>query len=204
MTKIKNGFDKLTDAELRISASTIVTACTNSPYFSGIQADVLEVAQVSNAYSLALAEASTGSKIAIATKNVKREELIAALRSLRDLVTAIAKGDNLILTSSGFPKAKERSGKPPLSKPPLPRVAPGINTGQILVTGVSDRSAVAVVYMMTPDPLNDDSTWTTNFATTRKFTFTRLESGKRYWFKQALIGVRKQYVESDAVSYIAQ
>jgi hypothetical protein len=204
MAKIKNGFDKQTDAELQVSSQAIVTACTNNPYFSAIQATVLEVADTAKAYRDALPEACTGMKIAIANKNVKREALIVALRSLRDAVSAVAKGKEAILISSAYPLAKERASRPPLSRPPVPAVAPGLNAGEIRVTGISHKSAVAVVYMVTPDPLTNDSAWTTNFATTRKFTFTKLESGKRYWFKQALIGIRKQYVESDAVSYISQ
>jgi hypothetical protein len=204
MAKIKNGFDKLADAALYVSSKAIVTACTHNPYFSEIQATVLEVAEVASAYWEALQEARTGLKEAIAIKNIKREALIRELRLLRDSVSAVAKGNEAILVSSKYPLAKERASRPPLSRPPLPAVAPGINAGEIRVTGISHKSAVAVVYMITPDPLTNDSAWTTSFATTRKFTFTRLESGKRYWFKQALIGVRKQYAESDAVSYIAQ
>ena len=37
----------------------------------------------------------------------------------------------------------------------------------------------------------------------RRFVFDDRESGKRYWFKQGLIGINQQYVESDPVSYVA-
>jgi hypothetical protein len=58
--------------------------------------------------------------------------------------------------------------------------------------------------MVTPDPITNSSSWSTKAAASRKYTFNNLESGKKYWFKQSLIGVNKQYVESDAVSYVSQ
>jgi hypothetical protein len=58
--------------------------------------------------------------------------------------------------------------------------------------------------MVTPDPVTANSEWASYGNTRRRYTYNNLESGKRYWFKQAQIGVRSQYVESDAISFVTQ
>jgi hypothetical protein len=204
MAKIKNGFDRLTEAQLLVEATSIVTKCTGNPYFTALQPAVQAVDAACNAYSTSLNAARGGDRNAIAVKDARKKDLIALLRKLGDFIGATAGGDQVILVSSGYPLVKEREPLPPLGKPNPPFVSTGLNAGHILLEGKSGRSVKAVIHMVTPDPVTDSSTWSSTVTTSRKHTFSNLESGKRYWFKQCMIGTNQQYVESDAVSYVSQ
>jgi hypothetical protein len=203
MTKIKNGFDRMSEAKLLFEAITIGTQCTGNAYFVSIQAMVALLVTATTAFQNALDAAQSGDKNAIADKDVKKAELVSILRKLGDTISGIAGGNYQVLVSSGFPLVKEREPSQPLTKPNPPVVKAGFNAGEIMTIGEREKSAKAVIHMITADPAQENS-WKRNFTTGRRYTFTNLESGKRYWFKQAVIGVNKQYIESDAVSYIAQ
>ena len=204
MAKTKNGYDKMTEANLLVKATSIVSHCTGNTFFTDIQTTVTAVGAARTAYGTALDTAKTGDKTAIVTKDAKKLELIMLLRKLGDQVSAIAGGDLVILTSSGIPMAKDREPSPPLTKPNPPLLSAGYNLGEVTSEGSSGKGISATIHMRTPDPLTADSIWISVVTTNRKHTFTNLESGKRSWYKQALVGVKDQYVESDPVSYIAQ
>ncbi|MDB5193143.1 MAG: hypothetical protein JWQ96_2706 [Segetibacter sp.] len=194
----------MTEANLLVKATSIVTHCTGNNYFTDIQTTVTAVGAARTAYGSALDAAKTGDKTSIAIKDAKKLELIVWLRKLVDQVSAIASGDLVILKSSDIPLAKDREPSPLLTKPNPPILSAGFNLGEVTSEGASGKGIKATMHMITPDPLTSESVWRSVVTTSRKHTFTNLESGKRSWYKQALVGVKDQYVESDPVSYIAQ
>ncbi len=204
MAKLKNGFDKLTEAQLLVEATSIVTKCTGNSFFADLQTTVTAAGTQAAAYSTALNAAVDGNKNAIAVKDSQKAYLILLLRQLGDFVSATAAGDRVILVSSGFPLVKDREPAPPLTKPNPPLLTPGLNAGEIVAEGENYKGARAIIHAMTMDPVTDNSTWTTKVTTNRTYSFTNLESGKRYWFKQSLVGTKDQCIESDAVSYVSQ
>jgi hypothetical protein len=173
-------------------------------YFADLQPTVLIVGAATTAYGNALDAAKSGDKTAIAMKEAKRNDLIALLRKLGDLVSAEAGGDRVKLISSGIPLAKGREPLPLLTKPNPPVLSAGLNAGEVVAEGEFEKAAKAIMHMVTADPITSSSSWKSIVTTSRKYTFTSLESGKKYWFKQCVVGSKEQYVESDPVSYIAQ
>ena len=146
----------------------------------------------------------TGAKNDIANKDVKKDQVITLLRSLGNMVAGIAKGDRQVLVSSGFPLVKDREPALPITKPAPPVLSTGINPGEVFSVGQADAAVVARVHLFAAEPITNDTKWDSTITTNRKFTYANLESGKKYWFKQGVVGKRDQYVESDAVSYVAQ
>jgi hypothetical protein len=203
MDDLTNGFNRLSEGELLMAATAIVDAMTANSNFPTLAATVTLVATATTEYGTALSEAANRDRVAIATKNAKKAALITLLRHLGDLVEGVANGDVVKLTSSGYTLAKQPANSEPLTKPNPPVLRSG-NPGQVLSTGVAVRQAKSVLHMITPDPLTPASEWNSTVSTSRRHTYNNLESGKRYWFKQGIVGVRSQYMESDAVSYIAQ
>lgn len=104
MNKIKNGFDRMSEAVLLVEATSIVIKCTGNTYFTAEQAVVTQLDAAAEAYGEALDLASSGDRLAIATKDARKTVLINLLRKLGDLVSAVAGGNRMILVSSGYPR----------------------------------------------------------------------------------------------------
>ena len=152
----------------------------------------------------ALSAAQEGGKTNVATKNARKQELIDLLIQLGNYVMLTANGDEVMLTSSGFPLTKERQPLPPLVQPEIVKLENGINSGELNVIITSVPGARTYVYQYTQDPLTDNSNWASNNSTLVKFSFNNLEAGKKYWCRVAAYGRNEQVVYSNAVSRIVQ
>jgi hypothetical protein len=123
-------------------------------------------------------------------------------------VSAIAKGDEGILSSSGFPYTKPKQASPAMVKPEPPKVGLGINNGEIECKTSTQTGMKSVNYYITADSAaitkEGVSGWDITSYNKIKYTFSNLTPGQRYYIKVGLVGVRGQEVISDAVSYIAQ
>ena len=64
--------------------------------------------------------------------------------------------------------------------------------------------ARSYVYQGTQEHLNETSDWVNYMGTQRRFLFSGLESGKRYWIRVAAIGIEGQTVYSDPLSRLVQ
>jgi hypothetical protein len=66
------------------------------------------------------------------------------------------------------------------------------------------KGAKGYTPQFTSDPLTASSEWTQVMTTTSKYTFTNLNSAKKYWVRVAAVGPYNQVVYSDAISRVVQ
>ena len=204
MTKINLGFGKYTEANLLVVANAIHTAMNGNAYFPTPTPTMVDFQTAITDYSNALSAAKEGGKTNVATKNQKKEELILVLVALANYVTYTAAGDEVITTSSGFTLAKQREPLPPLGKPEILKVDDGMNMGDLRVVIAGLKGAKTYVYQYTKDPLTDANEWAGQNSTLTKFSFSELESGKKYWCRVVAYGNNEQIVYSDPVARIVQ
>jgi hypothetical protein len=204
MKKLNLSFGKYSDANLLVKAQAIYAAMLANTEFPNPQPTMPVFKTAVDSFEAALSAALEGGRTNVATKNARRDELIRLLITLGNYVTLTADGDDVMLTSSGFPIAREREPLPPLENPQIISLEGGSNAGEIKVTIGAIKGARTYVYQYTKDPLNDANEWTGQNSTLTKFSFSNLESGKKYWCRVAAYGTNEQVVYSQPMARIAQ
>jgi hypothetical protein len=134
---------------------------------------------------------------------VARETLGSLLLQLSNSVMTTANGDKAMLISSNFDLAKEGSNTP-IDKPASIELMDGKNAGELVVKVPAVKGAKGYTPQFTSDPLTASSEWTQVMTTTSKYTFTNLNSAKKYWVRVAAVGPYNQVVYSDAISRVVQ
>jgi hypothetical protein len=204
MTKINLGFGKYTEANLLVTAQAIQAAMTNNNNFPTPTPTLAAVQTAIFDYANALSAAKEGGKTNVAIKNQKKEDLILVLIALANYVAFTANGDEVMLTSSGFPLTKQKEPLPPLGKPEILKLEDGVNPGDLSITIAGQKGAKTFLYQHTQDPLTAASVWTGQNSTLTKFSFSDLESGKKHWCRVVAYGTNQQVVYSDPVARIVQ
>jgi hypothetical protein len=204
LLRISNSFERLPDANLQVTASSIVDAITNNPAFPNPMPDLPTVTAALDGFATALTKAQDGAHSDIATKNQKRTELINVLHRLGDYVVFAAGGDEVKAASSGFSFAKERANHATLEKPESLVLSDGDNPGELHLSFRRVKDASSYVYQITPDPLTETSDWQSHNGTVAQANFSKLERGKRYWCRVGAIGINEQTIYSEAVCRIVQ
>lgn len=113
-------------------------------------------------------------------------------------------GDRALAVSSGFSIAKSPSPAPAITKAENQKLTDGLNAGELMLTFKKVQGARSYMYQSCPDPFTPESTWSNNMGTLRKFKFSGLQSGKRYWCRVAAVASGGQTVYSDPLSRIVQ
>ena len=132
-----------------------------------------------DAFEVAVQEALDGGKIAIATRNAARVELLSLVRQLAAFVQGHCADDLVNLLSSGFETIKAPSPIGPLSPP---------QNARLLLTGMSgelslrfDKVANAANYSY-QSATDDIGPWTEDLiASSTRVTLDGLTPGKNYW-----------------------
>jgi hypothetical protein len=205
MKKINLGFSRYTDAALLVLAQAILAALTGNTFFPTPTPALAAVQTALNDYMAALSASQEGGRTNVATKNARKKDLVDLLIQLGNYVMLTANGDDVMLTSSGFPLTRERQPLPPLEQPEILKIENGINSGELNITIASVFGARTYVYQYAKDPLSDNNDWVSNNSTLVKFSFNNLETGKKYWCRVAAYGRNEQAVYSNpALSKIVQ
>jgi hypothetical protein len=208
MNKTTNGFNRLSWAEFRKQLGVIVDSTTGNPYFPALQSQVAALSASADKYYVLDTKAEKRDKDVILARNTGRIEITNVLHELGLDVTAVAKGDVTVLSSSGFPYTKPAQKTLPLQKPAPPKVSSGINNGDIACKTTPQKGTKAVNYYITSDAAalaaGADVNWDVTSWNSTRYTFSNLTPGQRYYIKVGLIGVRGQEAISDTVSYIPQ
>lgn len=204
LMRIKNGFDKQSDANLVVRTQNIIAAITGNPNFTTPDPSLATIQTALDAFADGLDKAQTGDRVDIAVKNQKRAELIDLLHLLGAYVLYTSKQDSAVAASSGFEVAKEPQPGPDITKPANLQVDNGTNAGELNITFNTVAGSRSYLYQYTPDPVTDASQWQTFTGTIRKCTFQNLQSGTRYWCRVAAIGPNGQIAYSDTVPRIVQ
>jgi hypothetical protein len=96
------GFKKLPQAELKMFARTVQIKMTNNLHFISLAPDVAILKTANDELSIAVANADDGNKEDTIIKNNSFKIVTDLLDDLAMKVNEIAKGDELIIYSSGF------------------------------------------------------------------------------------------------------
>ena len=150
----------------------------------------------------ALAKAKTGNKEWMAIKNNKKAIAIALLEELADYVLAISKGDKALIFSSGFEAAIESNGSEKTSIEILEVILSA--PGQATLRAKNQKNAVAYVHQYTTEIPGPNTLWHSAGCTKGDYTFTGLETDKRYWFRVVAIGTNGKRSYSPVVSKVIQ
>ncbi len=208
MKRVTNGFAKLSLPEFSQTLTIIISSMTGNPHFTSLQTDVQAMTAEADIYFALAVKAAKRDKDVILARDASRARVIDLLHDLGMQVTAVAKSNAEILSSSGFPYSRHPQNSPAMVKPETPRVSLGVNNGEIECKTSTQSGMKSVNYYITSDStlLASDSinAWNVTSYNKTKFTFNNLVPGQRYYIKVGLVGVRGQEVISDAASYIAQ
>jgi|SRR5579875_2975917 len=202
MKKIKFNLRKMSDGNLEVITQAIIKAMTDSPFFPGAPQELTDAAAATIAFSKALAISKMGGKNEQADKKVKRKDLIVAFFALFNYVSLTANGNEQVLTASGFDLTKDRMPSPPLGDVRIISVS-NSGSNEITVAIKPIPNVRLYEFRFTPDPITENSEWVRQPTTLSKWTFKNLESGKRYWFMVAAMGVNEQVKESEPFQKMA-
>jgi hypothetical protein len=149
-------------------------------------------------FEVALMNAKSRDKEWVAIKNNKKVRILAFLEEVADYVLATCKGDRALILSSGFDVADEQTGsaKPSVEALEVELGAPG----EAIMRAKNPKGAVAYVHQYATEPPGPNTVWHSEGSTTGNYTFTGLDSDKRYWFRVAAIGRKGQKAYSPVVS----
>lgn len=201
--RMKNGFNRLGDADLCVKAGAILTSLTDNPHFPAPYPSLTEVADTLTAYSTAVQKAADKGLQQIAEKNQLKGVLISQLHNLSNYVLHCAAGNAAVAITSGFTIGRPRQLRPPLTVPENLVLTNGISRGELLLKLKRVANVQGYLYEITPHPSTTESEWERNLSTVSKFLFTGLVSGKEYCCRVAAIGIKEQVVYSEVVSRIA-
>ena len=199
--RITNGFEALSDANLVIRTNQIVADLTaNFSSAPGLAA----LTSSKTLFETAVTSAKEGGKYEVAIKNQRRSELIEQLHLMGNYVLYTCAGDRVMAISSGFSIAKAPTPAPPVTQAQNQKLDNGINSGELDYSFEKVPGAKSYVYQATPDPITNNSVWSNEMGTKRRFVFSGLESGKRYWVRVAAVGSNGSPAYSDPVSRVVQ
>jgi hypothetical protein len=208
MIRAKNGFPKLSFAEFSKKLNEITSSMNGNQNFTSLQAQVNTLITEGEAYQALATKAASRDKDAIIARDASREKVTDLLHTISYGVTAIANNNVAILSSSGFSYMQPSKPTAPMTKPAVPKLRSGVNSGEITCKTSAQAGMKSVNYYITTDAaaLTDagTNTWDVTTYNATKYTFTALTPGQRYYIRVGLVGVRGQEVLSDAIPYIAQ
>ncbi len=202
---ITNGFDRLSPAKLLLKARIIVGEVgVNTTYFPAPDPSLAEITAAIEEFERAVQAAENRDRVAISYRNEQRDVLVNLLRKLGNYVNLQADGNRTIALSSGFDVAKDPSPLPSIILVETPQLSPGVNAGQIEARNKAVAGAKAYQYFIHTDVFVPVNQWQLYPSTRSRYSFTGLESGKRYYVKVGVVGVNNQLVYSEASSFITQ
>jgi hypothetical protein len=184
--RVSLAFARKIDTDLIAFTRNVVTLTTGNDHYQTPSPALTVITTAVNALETAVHDALDGGKIAIATRNAARAEMLSLLRQLASYVTGNCNADLVVLLGSGFDAVKAPS---PVGVLPAPENL------RLSITGISgelflrfDRVYSAANYSVqvatSPDgPWQDQA-----LSTSTRVTLTSLTPGKVYWARAAANG----------------
>lgn len=121
------------DNTLITFARNVLALIYNLPDLPEVPVPAQTLSTAIDAFAEAKAAQPNGGKAATATKNDRRDELIAPLKILANFVQVAGNNNLALLLSTGFEAVSQNRAQYPLAKPVIERMTPGM-TGTMLVT----------------------------------------------------------------------
>jgi hypothetical protein len=186
LTRVSLGFALLLDTKLIAFVRNIITMMTGNTNYPTPNPTLAVVTTSVDTFETTVHDAMDGGKVAIATRNAAREDLLSLTRQLGSYVQGHCNDDLVALLSSGFEAVKAKS----------PSYLPAIPANQRLdLTGSSgelmlkfDRVPNAVNYTI-QSATSPDGPWEDRgLSTTSRVTIDGLTAGKVYWARACANG----------------
>jgi hypothetical protein len=146
----------------------------------------------------ALVKAKSRDKEWVAIKNNKKAIALALLVQLAQYIIEISKGDKALILSSGFEVVEEQTGK---TKPSIESLEVELGAaGEATLRAKVKKGAVAYMHQYATEAPGPNTVWHSVGHTTGNYTFTGLDSDKRYWFRVIAIARKGHQAYSPVVS----
>jgi hypothetical protein len=184
--RVSLAFARKIDTDLIAFTRNVITLMTGNAQYPTPLPALTDVTTAVNALETVVHDALDGGKIAIATRNAARAEMLSLLRQLASYVSGNCDADLVLLIGSGFDAVRA----------PAPvGVLPAPDNLRLDLTGISgqlylrfDRVANAVNYsvQVATDP---DGPWTDqDLSTSTRVMIDGLTPGKVYWVRACANG----------------
>jgi hypothetical protein len=131
--RVSLGFAKKIDTDLIAFVRNLVTMMTGNPKYPTPIPALTVVTTSVNAFEVAVQDGLDGGKIAIATRNAARVELLSLIRQLAAYVQTNCEADLVILLGSGFEAVRAPSPVGVLPAPANQRLDYTGNSGELLL-----------------------------------------------------------------------
>lgn len=194
--KISTNFVPLKDTDFGIVAERILSSMEGNPNFTTPVPSLDSLAGILEAYKKKLLEAIDGDRIKAAYKRASRKKLEEQLRVLALYVMHIASGDLKILTSSGFNLTKTPE-KVYITNPGTIKLQNGISSGQLVSIAKAVKGARNYIHEICKDGEQTNDQWQAHNSSMRKYTFTNLTPGQKYWVRVSALGSGQQKAISE-------
>ena len=188
---------KLGDKETLVLSKAVKAALTDNDFFPTPSPDLVALQALITAYDTSLAEAEYGSRAQRGKKNADKKALITGLRDEVDYVNLVAKGDDEMLATCGFP----------LSKVPTPKV---LGTPEVKVENGDSGELISLTPAVAGARARKhkykksaDTEWTEITTTKAKCKIDSLVIGTAYNFCIEAIGSKDQSTMSSVVTKVA-
>ncbi|HEY8898721.1 MAG TPA: fibronectin type III domain-containing protein [Niastella sp.] len=157
-----------------------------------------ELEKVAPQLETALVKAKSRDKEWVAIKNNEKAIALALLTQLAQYILEASKGDRALILSSGFEAVEEQTGK---TKPSIESLEVELGAaGEATLRAKVKKGAVAYMHQYATEAPGPNTVWHSVGHTTGNYTFTGLDSDKRYWFRVIAIGRQGQQAHSPVVS----
>jgi hypothetical protein len=186
------------DNDLTEVSQLIINKLTGNTYFLNPPVTLIIVQTATDDYSTALVQAKDGTKADTADKNAKRLILEGYLSQLADYVNDTAKGDLVMLESSGCPLSKPPEPIGILPAPESFKVSEGDDPGEAKIEfDVVDRASGYLVLYRVVEGIEvpPDAEWQRKHLSKATGMITGLPSGAKCEFKAAATSPEADEIE---------
>ena len=199
MRNCKINFEGLAEASLLQTTRAAIIKMTANANFPNVVPTAANMVIAADNFEAAMANASTGNRDAIASKNVQKNALQGLMRSWGLNVNLLSDGNLEMLISSGLPLTKEPTPSV-LGLPENLAINQAINPGSVEVSFRAVQNAISYRYEWAPNPVLASTVWQGTGSSLRKMVISGLEQGTNYWFRVRAYGTKKQETVSDEAS----
>ncbi len=130
--RVALSFARKIDTDLIAFVRKVIVMMTNNTQYPSPSPDLATITTSVNGFETAVHDALDGGKIAIATRNAARVELLALMRQLAAYVQGNCNADLLALLTSGFAAVRAPSPVGVLPAPQNPRLALNGKSGELM------------------------------------------------------------------------
>lgn len=186
LARVSLGFAALLNTQLIAFVRNVITLMTGNAQYPAPSPTLAAMTTSVDAFEVAVHEALDGGKLAIATRNAARTDLLSLTRQLAAYVQGHCNDDLVALLSSGFDAVKAKS---PSYLPAIPgnqRLEQTGSSGELMLK--FDKVSNAVNYSI-QSATSPDGPWEDQgLSSTVRVTLDGLTPGKVYWARACANG----------------